>query len=124
MDCGSTPAPEYTTEIFEDFDDSGGFSADSSNPEASVKLLQTDNLTLATSPDDARRIAVAMPRVRKIKTTSSYEISFEVNGSSSIDLHTSGVAGSTITAMKIGADPFRVSFTVSGPSTDQQYAGH
>ena len=113
MDCGSTPAPEYTTEIFEDFDDTGGFSADSSNPAASVKLLQTDNLTLATSPDDAKRIAVAMPMVREIKTTSSYEIGFKVVGSSSVDLHTSGVAGSTITALKVGADPFQVSFTVN-----------
>ena len=116
MECGGTSSadPKYTTEIFETMGCDGGppcFENKDINGGVYVRLLTTDNITNATSVNNSKRIAVAMPMVRTVKATSSYEIGFKVNGSSSIDLHYDSGA-TKLTAMKIGADPFQVSFTV------------
>ena len=71
--------------------------------------MTTDNISNATSVNNSKRIAVAMPMVRTVKATSSYEIGFKVVGSSSVDLHQDS---GTLTALKIGADPFQVTFAV------------
>jgi hypothetical protein len=111
MDCGAASAadPKYTTEIFETLGGGGYNNTDIAGNGVYVKLLQDDNLTLATSVDNSKRIAVALPVAITTKSTSSYEIGFKVVGSSSVDLHQDS---GTLTALKIGADPFQVTFVV------------
>ena len=111
MDCGaaSEADPKYTTEIFETLGD-GGYNNTDIDGGVYVRLLQDDNLTLATSVDNSKRIAVALPVAITTKSTSSYEIGFKVVGSSSVDLHEDS---GTLTSLKIGADPFQVTFAVN-----------
>jgi|TARA_B110000908_G_scaffold172475_1_gene240173 hypothetical protein len=113
IDCGATAAPAYTTEIFETMGGCGSepcFGAsDIESGRFHIELLKSDNVTIATTATNAVRMAVVMPLVKVITSASAYDVGFKVNGSTSFDLHTDG---SSLTALKVGADPFQVTFNV------------
>jgi len=127
MTCGATgdAAPVYNVEIIENMSDDPGtenssFSAnsgdyaaiDGSLDEGVGKLLQTDDLTTATSHTNAARIfypiQFATPLVVSPDTT-TFEISFGVSGSVSLDFTTDG--SNNLIHLKAGADPFTMMFT-------------
>lgn len=127
MTCGATAdaAPVYNVEIIENMaeepgTENGTFSANSGayqaipgSPDEGVgKLLQTDDLTTATSHSNAARIfypiQFATPLVVSPDST-TFEMSFGVSGSVSLDFTTDGA--NNLIHLKAGADPFTMKFT-------------
>ena len=128
MTCGDTvdAAPVFNTEIIENMandpgDENSNFEANAtsdyetipgSSDKAGGKLLQTDDLTTATSHANAARIfypiELASPLV-VTPETSSFEMSFGVSGSVSVDFTTDG--SNKLINLKVGADPFTMKFS-------------
>jgi len=128
MTCGTTAdaAPVFNTEIIENMaDDPGeenstfaaifgsGYAAiPGTSDKAAGKLLQDDNLTTATSHANAARIfypiQLASPLIVSPET-SSFEMSFGVSGSVSVDFTTDG--SNKLINLKVGADPFTMKFS-------------
>lgn len=112
IDCGSTAAADYTTEIYETLGD-GGFAGDiEEDAGVRVALLQADGVTKATSIHNAKQIMVVMDSAYTIKDDSKYSLAFKMTASSSLDLHYIH-SGTVIYALKVGADPFQVTFSVN-----------
>ena len=128
MTCGATSdaAPVFNTEIIENMADdpgtenstfaaifgSGYQSIPSSSDSGAGKLLQDDDLTTATSHTNAARIfypiQLASPIIVSPDTT-TFEMSFGVSGSVSVDFTTDG--SNNLINLKAGADPFTMEFT-------------
>jgi hypothetical protein len=128
MTCGATSdaAPVFNTEIIENMAGNPGtenstFSANAtsnyesipgSTDKAAGKLLQVDDLTTATSHTNAARIfypiELASPLVVS-PDTKTFEMSFGVSGSVSVDFTTDGL--NNFVNLKIGADPFTMKFS-------------
>lgn len=122
MDCGDTPAPAYSYEIFDSMgeggespvfkaEDDGGFEMGSGTMRA--KLLKSD-LTTATNFEDADRILVAI-QLESSKSiseaTTGFEIRFKMTDSVSVDLSYDG-GSDRLYAVKNGADPFQIDLIV------------
>jgi len=122
MDCGDTPAPAYSYEIFDSMgeggespvfkaEDDGGFEMGSGTMRA--KLLKSD-LTTATNFEDADRILVAI-QLESSKSiseaTTGFEIGFKMTDSVSVDLSYDG-GSDRLYAVKNGADPFQIDLIV------------
>ncbi|MGB0636615.1 MAG: hypothetical protein ACPGN6_04335 [Gammaproteobacteria bacterium] len=122
MDCGDTPAPAYSYEIFDSMgeggespvfkaEDDGGFEMGSGTMRA--KLLKSD-LTTATNFEDAARILVAI-QLESSKSiseaTTGFEIRFKMTDSVSVDLSYDG-GSDRLYAVKNGADPFQIDLIV------------
>lgn len=122
MDCGDTPAPAYSYEIFDSMgeggespvfkaEDGGGFEVAGGTMRA--KLLKS-NLTTATNFEDADRMLVAM-QLKSSKTisesTTGFEIRFKMTDSVSVDLAYDEGAD-RLYAVKNGADPFQIDLIV------------
>jgi len=76
------------------------------------KLLQDDDLTTATSHSNAARIFYPIQLANPIivsPDTTTFEMSFGVSGSVSIDFETDGT--NNLINLKAGADPFTMKFT-------------
>ena len=112
IDCGSTADPDYTTEIYETLGD-GSFDADLEE-EAGVRvaLLQADGVTKATTINNAKQIMVVMDATYTVKEDSKYSLGFKMTASSSFDLNYQH-SETTIYALKVGADPFQVTFSIN-----------
>ena len=128
MTCGATAAadPVFNTEIIENMADNPGDENETfaaifgsgypaiagTSDKAAGKLLQDDDLTTATSHSDAARIfypiQLATPLVVSPDTT-SFEMSFGVSGSVSVDFTTDG--SNNLINLKVGADPFTMKFS-------------
>jgi hypothetical protein len=128
MTCGDTEdaAPVFNTEIIENMaeepgDENSNFEANATSDyqaipgsldKAAGKLLQTGDLTTATSNVNAARIfypiQLASPLV-VTPETSSFEMSFGVSGSVSVDFTTDG--SNKLINLKVGADPFTMKFS-------------
>ncbi len=122
MDCGDTPAPAYSYEIFDSMgeggespvfqaEDDGGFEMGSGTMRA--KLLKSD-LTTATNFEDADRILVAIQLggSKSIsEATTGFEIRFKMTDSVSVDLSYDG-GSDRLYAVKNGADPFQIDLIV------------
>ena len=128
MTCGATAAadPVFNTEIIENMADNPGDENETfaaifgsgyaaiagTSDKAAGKLLQDDDLTTATSHSDAARIfypiQLASPLVVSPDTT-SFEMSFGVSGSVSVDFTTDG--SNNLINLKVGADPFTMKFS-------------
>lgn len=122
MDCGDTPAPAYSYEIFDSMgeggespvfkaEDDGGFEMGSGTMRA--KLLKSD-LTTATNFEDADRILIAI-QLESSKSiseaTTGFEIRFKMTDSVSVDLSYDG-GSDRLYAVKNGADPFQIDLIV------------
>jgi len=112
VDCGSTADPDYTTEIYETLGDES-FDADLEE-EAGVRvaLLQADGVTKATTINNAKQIMVVMDATYTVKEDSKYSLGFKMTASSSFDLNYQH-SETTIYALKVGADPFQVTFSIN-----------
>ena len=128
MTCGDEgdAAPLYNVEIIENMADNpgtensnfeayvaGGYSAIDGSADLGVgKLLQDDDLTTATTYLNAARIfypiRFATPLI-VTPETSSFEMSFGVSGSVSLDFSSDG--SNNLIHLKAGADPFTVKFS-------------
>jgi hypothetical protein len=113
IDCGSTASPDYTHEIYETFGEDDVFDAEPGE-EAGIKvaLLKADGVTKATTVSNAKMLMVVMDATYTVKDDSSYSLAFKMTASSSIDLSYQN-GDSKIYALKIGADPFQVTFTIN-----------
>jgi len=112
IDCGSTANPDYTTEIYEAFGE-GTFDTDiEEDAGLKVALLKADGVTKATTISNAKMIMVVMDATYTVKDDSSYSLAFKMTASSSIDLNYQQ-SETKIYALKIGADPFQVTFTIN-----------
>ena len=112
IDCGSSAVPAYTTEIYETLGE-GSFDADIEEDAGTrVALLKADGVTKATTIHNAKQIMVVMDATYTIKDDSKYSLAFKMTASSSLDLHYIH-SGTVIYALKVGADPFQVTFTVN-----------
>jgi len=122
MDCGDTPAPAYSYEIFDSMgeggenpvfkaEDDGGFEMAGGTMRA--KLLKSD-LTTATNFEDADRMLVAI-QLKSSKaiseSTTGFEIRFKMTDSVSVDLSYDG-GTDRLYAVKNGADPFQIDLIV------------
>ena len=77
-----------------------------------AKLLQSDNLTIATSANDAFRIFYGINFSSPIvidDSTTRFEMSFNVSGAVSVDFASDG--SNNLTVLKTGADPFQIKVT-------------
>jgi len=128
MTCGveGNAAPVHNVEIIENMADNpgtensnfeaflaGGYGAIDGTEDLGVgKLLQDDDLTTATTYLNAARIfypiRFATPLI-VTPETSSFEMSFGVSGSVSLDFTTDG--SNNLIHLKAGADPFTVKFS-------------
>ena len=112
IDCGSTAAPAYTTEIYETLGD-GSFDADDEEEAGlRVALLQADGVTKGTTINNTKQIMVVMDATYTVKEDSKYSLGFKMTASSSFDLNYQH-SETTIYALKVGADPFQVTFTIN-----------
>lgn len=112
IDCGSSAVPAYTTEIYETLGE-GSFDADIEEDAGTrVALLKADGVTKATTIHNAKQIMVVMDATYTIKDDSKYSLAFKMTASSSLDLHYIH-SGTVIYALKVGADPFQVTFSVN-----------
>jgi len=112
IDCGSTANPDYTTEIYETLGD-GSFDADiEEDAGLRVALLQADGVTKATTINNAKQIMVVMDAAYTVKESSKYSLGFKMTASSSFDLNYQH-SETKIYALKVGADPFQVTFTIN-----------
>ena len=128
MTCGATSdaAPVFNTEIIENMADdpgtenatfaaifgSGYQSIPGSSDSGAGKLLQDDDLTTATSHTNAARIFYPIQLANPIivsPDTTTFEMSFGVSGSVSVDFTTDG--SNNLINLKSGADPFTMTFT-------------
>ena len=122
MDCGDTPAPAYSYEIFDSMGEGGDdpvFEAETDGaydmPGGTMraKLLKSD-LTTATNFEDADRMLVAI-QLKSSKTisesTAGFEIRFKMTDSVSVDLSYDEGAD-RLYAVKNGADPFQIDLIV------------
>jgi hypothetical protein len=122
MDCGDTPVPAYSYEIFDSMGEGGdnpvfkaeddeGFEMDGGTMRA--KLLRSD-LTTATNFEDADRMLVAI-QLKSSKaiseSTTGFEIRFKMTDSVSVDLSYAGDSD-RLYAIKNGADPFQIDLIV------------
>jgi hypothetical protein len=115
MDCGSAAGTAaYSTEYIDSFgengetivtEDTSGFALNGGTMYA--RLLQDDNATRATSYNNVERIIVSITfdTAKVVTSASSYTINFKVQRAVSVDLSSDG---STIWAIKNGADPFKI----------------
>ena len=130
MTCGATSAasPVFNTEIIENMAEDPGTenstflartgstyqSIPGSADTAAGKLLKDDDLTTATTHLNAARIfypiKFATPLVVGPDTT-TFEMSFGVSGSVSVDFQTDG--SNNLISLKAGADPFTMKFTAN-----------
>ena len=127
MTCGSgTPAPVFNTEIIENMHENPGTENSNflartgstyqaipgSTDTAAGKLLRDDDIRTATTILNAARIfypiKFATPLVVGPDTT-TFEMSFGVSGSVSVDFTTDGA--NKLINLKAGADPFTMKFT-------------
>lgn len=129
MDCGDTPAPAYTYEIYDSMgigEDAGG---DGENPVFSAtggegfeapsgkmyaRLLKSDNVTTATTFQDADRmlVSIALTTPKTITVDSSFQLRFKMSDSVSVDLaYDDGV--NRLYAIKNGADPFQIDLVIN-----------
>jgi hypothetical protein len=122
MDCGDTPAPAYTYEVYDSMGDGGddavfrgegegGFEMPAGTMRA--KLLKAD-LTPATNFENAKRmlVGIALTTAKTIDTsTAGFEVRFKMTDSVSVDL---AYVEDTdrIYAIKVGADPFQIDLIV------------
>ena len=130
MTCGETAdaAPVFNTEIIENMADDPGtensnfeamfgteyFEIPGSSDKGAGKLLQDDNLTTATSHLNAARIFYPIQLANPLivtPNTKTFEMSFGVSGSVSVDFETDG--SNNLINLKSGADPFTIKFTSS-----------
>jgi hypothetical protein len=122
MDCGDTPVPAYTYEIFDSMGEGGedavfagagegGFEMPAGTMRA--KLLKAD-LTAATNFENAGRLLAAIT-LKKTKTvdasTTGFEIKFKMTDSVSVDL-SYDEDNDRVYATKLGADPFQVDLII------------
>jgi hypothetical protein len=122
MDCGDTPAPAYSYEIFDSMgeggddavfraEDDGGYEMDGGSMRA--KLLKSD-FTTASNFENADRMLVAinLKAAKAIsESTTGFEIRFKMTDSVSVDL--SYVEDTDrLYAIKNGADPFQIDLIV------------
>ncbi len=122
MDCGDTPVPAYSYEIFDSMGEGGespvfkaeddeGFEMQGGIMRA--KLLKSD-LTTATNFEDADRMLVAI-QLKSAKAISEsntgFEIRFKMTDSVSVDLSYDEGAD-RLYAVKNGADPFQIDLIV------------
>ena len=112
IDCGSNADPAYTTEIYEDLGEDT-FDADiEEDAGLRVALLQADGVTKATTKNNSKQILIVMDETYTVKEDSKYSLGFKMTASSSIDLHYAKDEDA-IVALKVGADPFSVTFTIN-----------
>ena len=130
MKCGTAADSDlaFAKEIIDDFADdpeNEAFSAGGSTYESfsdnnstdlggtvAAKLLQSDNLTIATSANDAFRIFYGINFSSPIvidDSTTKFEMSFNVSGAVSVDFSSDG--SNNLTVEKTGADPFQIKVT-------------
>ena len=128
MTCGDTAdaAPVFNTEIIENMANDPGtensnfeaifgtdyFTIPGTSDKGAGKLLQDDDLTTATSHSNAARIFYPIQLANPIivsPDTTTFEMSFGVSGSVSIDFETDGT--NNLINLKAGADPFTMKFT-------------
>ncbi|MDG2172036.1 MAG: hypothetical protein P8L38_04685 [Gammaproteobacteria bacterium] len=128
MTCGDTvdATPVFNTEIIENMaDDPGDENANfeaifgstyqsipGSSDKGAGKLLQDDDLTTATNHLNAARIFYPIQLSNPIivsPDTTTFEMSFGISGSVSIDFTTDG--SDNLINLKAGADPFTMKFT-------------
>lgn len=77
-----------------------------------AKLLQSDNLTIATSANNAYRIFYGINFSSPViidDNTTKFEMSFNVSGAVSVDFASDG--SNNLTVQKVGADPFQIKVT-------------
>jgi len=95
--------------VYESFSDNNGTDLGGT---VAAKLLQSDNLTIATSANDAFRIFYGInfssPVVIDDNTT-KFEMSFNVSGAVSVDFSSDG--SNNLIVSKTGADPFQIKVT-------------
>ena len=77
-----------------------------------VALLQADGVTKATTINNAKQIMVVMDATYTVKEDSKYSLGFKMTASSSFDLNYQH-SETTIYALKVGADPFQVTFSIN-----------
>jgi hypothetical protein len=128
--------PQFATELIEnmhDDHDNGGLNAINTNWRAwdstsfqsfndgafsdlsMAKLLQSDNFTTATGLANAHRIFYVVQFSNPLVFTedsTQFEMSFNLSGSVSVDFASDGSFDGQLIAVKNGADPFQVIFTV------------
>jgi hypothetical protein len=95
--------------VYESFSDNNGTDLGGT---VAAKLLQRDNLTIATSANDAFRIFYGIKFSSPIvidDNTSKFEMSFNVSGAVSVDFSSDGSNNLIVT--KTGADPFQIKVT-------------
>lgn len=77
-----------------------------------AKLLKNDNLTIATSANDAYRIFYGINFSNPVvidDSTTRFEMSFNISGAVSVIFGSDG--SNNLTALKTGADPFQIKVT-------------
>ena len=130
MKCGTAADSDlaYAKEIIGDFADdprndpffAGGSTYESFSDNngtdlggtVAAKLLQSDNLTIATSANDAFRIFYGINFSSPIvidDNTTKFEMSFNVSGAVSVDFSSDG--SNNLIVAKTGADPFQIKVT-------------
>ena len=130
MKCGTAADSDlaYAKEIIDDFADdprndpffAGGSTYESFSDNngtdlggtVAAKLLQSDNLTIATSANDAFRIFYGINFSSPIvidDNTTKFEMSFNVSGAVSVDFSSDG--SNNLIVAKTGADPFQIKVT-------------
>jgi hypothetical protein len=94
---------------YESFSDNNGTDLGGT---VAAKLLQSDNLTIATSANDAFRIFYGINFSSPIvidDNTTKFEMSFNVSGAVSVDFSSDG--SNNLIVAKTGADPFQIKVT-------------
>ncbi|WP_415391228.1 hypothetical protein [Porticoccus sp. Uisw_050_02] len=124
IECGTAAdaAPAFTKEIFDSM--GGGFGEEAftatdatsytqpSGDSMKAKLLQADNISVATGFGDAKRIfaRVDFATDKVVTASSKFEIKFKLTDAVSVD---SGFDGANQYIVKMGADPFQVDVVVT-----------
>lgn len=111
MDCGTAAQanPQYTTEIFDSMGD-GDEPFSARLEDDPVLLLQQDNITTATDEENGARILAVLPVTAVVTPSSSFDLTFTLTDSVSIDMTEDQ---GEIFAIKNGADPFQVNLSVN-----------
>ena len=115
IDCGSSAGTAgYATEYIDCFcdngetlvvDDTTGFDLPGGNMTA--RLLQSDNITTATTYNNIERLLAVIDFTtdKTVTSKTKYTINFKIQKAISLDL---ALDSSTIYALKMGADPFQI----------------
>ena len=122
MTCGSTaPTAQFTTEYMDNFadDPSSDFVADTPGAYTLTggtmkgRLTQVDNTLTATSANNSERLAVVFTFTtpQTVTSASQYDLNFKIQDSVSVDLSLHN--GTTIYALKSGANPFQIYMGIS-----------